>query len=83
MIKREGSVENIHVQVKRMKEHGISDEDISMQGSEMLQGAESEGEQEPGSETGVDPTSVAASALLQTPLDEGQLHMMQIAASHF
>ena len=83
-LKREGSVDNIQGlqgQIKRLKE-GLSDEDLSMQGSEMIQAPESDVDQEQDVTTEVDPAN-AATTLLQTTLDEGQLHLMQIAASSF
>jgi len=84
-LKRESSVEAINtIQIKRSRE-GIPEEEMSMQSAEMVATTESdvEREQDGVEAVEVDPNSTEAQALLQTTLDEGQLHLMQIAAQSF
>lgn len=95
-LKREGSVDtmqNAALPFKRARnEGGIQDDEIAMQTAEMVHasdGTEVVGSNEQEDEVEgaeVDPataTAATATTLLQTTIDEGQLQLMQIAASSF
>jgi len=68
-----------HVQIKRLKEN-IVEEDISMQTQELIPTTEA-GSQGDTQVVANDVDSTSAATLLQTTLDEGQLHLMQISTA--
>ncbi|XP_057313524.1 uncharacterized protein LOC130654889 [Hydractinia symbiolongicarpus] len=82
-LKREGSVENIQSMQSQVKRCITTDEELSMQSGEMIQTTTDNDEATQESETGEVDQANAATALLQTTIDENQLQLMQIAASSF
>jgi len=89
-LKREGSVDSIatdmHVQMKRVKE--IADDEMSMQSSaELIQSTtgdiDNSNHENAAENSEMDATNTTAAHLLQGTIDDGQLQLMQIAASTF